>query len=252
MLLLMVTLPRSTPRDFGARGPGRLHAFYRLVAVLLLAVFPLTAMPAFAKPPKGQKRSKDGQIAVFTFVQGATVEVDGKPIGKTPLAGPVEMTPGPHTLRVFSRGYTEVVEEITVVAGETTEFEADLIAIAGIVRITANALGATVAIDGKAAGEVPFDEDVPAGRHELLIQAPGHKPFTQTVELEGGKAFDLAVTLEVAAAVAVEPIDDDPVYKKWWFWTIIGAVAVGGAVTGIVLGLPEDVTPASDDSLRLP
>jgi len=26
--------------------------------------------------------------------------------------------------------------------------------------------------------------------------------------------------------------DKTPVYKKWWFWTIIGAVVVGGAITG--------------------
>jgi hypothetical protein len=26
-----------------------------------------------------------------------------------------------------------------------------------------------------------------------------------------------------------------PVYKKWWFWTIIGAVVVGGVVTALVL-----------------
>jgi hypothetical protein len=27
-----------------------------------------------------------------------------------------------------------------------------------------------------------------------------------------------------------------PIYKKWWFWTIIGGVVVAGATTGIVLG----------------
>jgi hypothetical protein len=28
-----------------------------------------------------------------------------------------------------------------------------------------------------------------------------------------------------------------PVYKKWWLWTIVGAVVVGGAVTaGVLLG----------------
>jgi len=27
-----------------------------------------------------------------------------------------------------------------------------------------------------------------------------------------------------------------PIYAKWWFWTIIGAVVVGGVVTAVVLG----------------
>ena len=32
-----------------------------------------------------------------------------------------------------------------------------------------------------------------------------------------------------------EPQESPPVYKRWWFWTGIGAVVVGGAVTGILL-----------------
>ena len=31
-----------------------------------------------------------------------------------------------------------------------------------------------------------------------------------------------------------------PVYKKWWFWTIIGAVVVGGTVGAVVGTLPDD------------
>ena len=35
-----------------------------------------------------------------------------------------------------------------------------------------------------------------------------------------------------------------PVYKKWWFWTILGGVVVAGAVaTGLALGLPRSSTP---------
>jgi hypothetical protein len=26
-----------------------------------------------------------------------------------------------------------------------------------------------------------------------------------------------------------------PIYAKWWFWTIIGAVVVGGVVTAVAL-----------------
>jgi hypothetical protein len=33
-----------------------------------------------------------------------------------------------------------------------------------------------------------------------------------------------------------EPQPGDPVYKRWWFWTGIGAVVAGGVVTGILLG----------------
>lgn len=47
-----------------------------------------------------------------------------------------------------------------------------------------------------------------------------------------------------------------PVYKRWWFWTAI-AVAIGGATTGLVLGLrPADEEPVSGnvtpEQIRLP
>ena len=35
--------------------------------------------------------------------------------------------------------------------------------------------------------------------------------------------------------VAQQPPPSEPVYTKWWFWTIIGAVVVGGVVTAVAL-----------------
>ncbi len=235
---------------------ARPRFFSRLIACLTsLAVVgaALTPALAFAKPPKNKKQASTGQLAVFSFVQGASVEVDGKLVGKIPLTGTFELTPGEHSVRVFARGHTEVADQVTIVAGETAEFEADLIAVAGIVKIRTNIDGATVAVDGKIAGTAPFDADVPAGKRQILVQAPGHKAFTQTVELEGGKVFDLLVTLEPAAVAGAEIApDDDPIYKKWWFWTIIGAVVVGGTAAGVVLGMPEDTEASSDGRIQLP
>jgi hypothetical protein len=37
------------------------------------------------------------------------------------------------------------------------------------------------------------------------------------------------------SSTAPPPTKSTPVYKKWWFWTIIGAVAVGAGV-GIYFG----------------
>jgi hypothetical protein len=40
-----------------------------------------------------------------------------------------------------------------------------------------------------------------------------------------------------------------PVYKRWWFWTGVGAVVVGGAVTAFFLTRPKTVTPGSLDPI---
>ncbi len=37
--------------------------------------------------------------------------------------------------------------------------------------------------------------------------------------------------------------DDEPVYKKWWLWTIVGVAVVGGSVAAGILLAPADAAP---------
>jgi hypothetical protein len=46
----------------------------------------------------------------------------------------------------------------------------------------------------------------------------------------------------------VEPAPKSPIYKKWWFWTIVGAV-VAGAAAGTVVALQPGENPPVDGSL---
>ena len=40
---------------------------------------------------------------------------------------------------------------------------------------------------------------------------------------------------ELVTAPQPAPVSDSPVYARWWFWTGIGAVVVGGVVTAVLL-----------------
>ncbi len=50
----------------------------------------------------------------------------------------------------------------------------------------------------------------------------------------------------VAQPTQPQPESSGPVYTKWWFWTIVGAVVVGGVVTAVVLssGTSKPACPA--------
>ena len=59
---------------------------------------------------------------------------------------------------------------------------------------------------------------------------------------DSGDKDDTDDPVVVAIPPPSSPADPDrnkgktPVYKKWWFWTIIGAAVAGGAATGIYFG----------------
>lgn len=56
-----------------------------------------------------------GSVAILADIEGASVELDGKPVGKTPLKGPISnLEIGKHKLRVTAAGFSAFEEEITV------------------------------------------------------------------------------------------------------------------------------------------
>jgi hypothetical protein len=136
----------------------------------------------------------------------------------------------------------------------------------------------TITLDGSTVeGEMKVD----LGRHELSVQAPGYRPINRAVSVEGGgKTQTLELTLTpldldarsaqpIAAAgqeaspgaageaapgdaplappVAMPNDYGDPVsrsvFKKWWFWTIVGVVAVGGAAAAIAVTTKSGTEP---------
>jgi hypothetical protein len=89
----------------------------QLLVLLTLLALPGTTDAAKARPAR---------LVIDTPVDGATVEVDGKVVGKTPLT-PVAITPGKHTVRVKKPGYLEVVEVVDAHAGATVRVAAHLL-----------------------------------------------------------------------------------------------------------------------------
>ncbi len=69
-----------------------------------------------------------GTVAVSASVEGATVAVDGEVVGTTPLAVPVVLDPGPHTLVVQKDGYERLERPIDVTAGTKTALAVTLVA----------------------------------------------------------------------------------------------------------------------------
>lgn len=92
--------------------------------------------------------------------------------------------------------------DIDVLPGHVHQFKANLSQgeFMAFLRIAANVPGAYVFLDDKQKqrpvwGNTPHGELVPAGRHDLLIEAPGFQPLRTTVNVKHGEQRELEVTL---------------------------------------------------------
>lgn len=55
---------------------------------------------------------------------------------------------------------------------------------------------------------------------------------------------------ELVSSPQPAPVIDSPVYARWWFWTGVGAVVVGGVVTAVLLAAhSEQKSPACDQGV---
>lgn len=70
-------------------------------------------------------REKPAHVAL-NAPGGAKVDMDGRPMGDTPLSAPIETTPGVHLLSVMKNGHEAFVREIELGRGEDRRIDAPL------------------------------------------------------------------------------------------------------------------------------
>jgi hypothetical protein len=152
---------------------------------------------------------------------GATIEVDGELIGKTPLTSTLHLDLGRHTVRVEAVGFRPYVQAIEVpgavpvrvpvkLAPEFTPTE---------LSITVQPKNATIRIDGVVVGEGSFSGPIAPGVHDIRISASGRTSTERKLEVKKGQRQTLDVQLEKARS------------GKVWPWLVAGALVVAGGVT---------------------
>lgn len=85
----------------------------------------------------------------------------------------------------------------------------------------------------------------------LIEKPPEEKPLEPKPKLDPAQ---VTVQNPTPPGITPEPQKDvpasKPVYKKWWFWTIIGVVVVGAVAGGVAGGLAKKtIVPANDPIL---
>jgi hypothetical protein len=172
-----------------------------------------------------------GFLRVTSPVEGARIHVDDPPPfargtwGRAPHGDLLE--PGEHRVWIEASGYETLLRKVSVERGETVEVAAPLERVSyGFLLVDANADQVRVKVDGVAYGAYstlgdPLKIRLPAGPHQVELDASGRKTFTGDVIVPRGQE------IAVHGRLAFTPPRSNAVLS--------GTLAVGAAVGAVVL-----------------
>lgn len=177
----------------GTRARVTVRRIMRLVGSIAL-LFVLAA------PSVADAKSK--RLNIRTTPPGAEIYLDDvakKPIGVTPAR--VTIPFGFHEVILLLDGYETVRVKLNVDANtKTIDRTLARLARLKIAAASSASAGATVTVDGRDVGEVPYQGFMVPGRHQVTITKDGYAAFSDWVELRSGEVFGLSVNLQAAAS----------------------------------------------------
>jgi hypothetical protein len=137
-----------------------------------------------------------GKLSIVSDPAGAQVIMDGKSSGVTPLK--INSLPvGDYALTLKLAGSPDITDTLSVRAGillaKQYKFDLEL----GELAISTDPPGASVTIDGKAAGQItPFTfSKLKDGPHEIELELPGYLPWSGEGSVSKGQTTRLSIAL---------------------------------------------------------
>lgn len=182
-------------------------------------------------------RARVSALVLTANVSGARVVVGQRVVGTTPLSGPVRLNAGTVNVEVSADGYHPFKKRLELPAGGRVELSVDLHSksTSGVLEVSSPVAGAAVWIDGKRIGTVPAQTVLNAGTHQVLVKREGYEEATTSAVVRVGETSRLDVPLRSPPGIT----------SRWWFWTGIGAVVLGGTALTVALLTERDAESGS-------
>lgn len=150
-------------------------------------------------------------LAVQTQPQGASVFLNGRLAGKTPLRM-TGLSGGSYSLRIEKENYAPLTLPIVLGLGTTTIEKALPARGTGGIKIEIAPDGAEVLLDGELAGHTPLElSGVPVGSHDLTVRKTNFKSFSQRIDVQPNATlpFKGVVLEDMILAMLQSAIDND-------------------------------------------
>jgi len=148
---------------------------------------PVAARSRARAPEPQPSSSPTCYLNAMTSPVGATVLIDGKVSGQTPLRAKVAC--GHHSVRFEMRNFQAATRSVTARRGETEKVSAELSRPRAVLRVESTPSGATVLVNGSSVGVTPLTTTV-AGfvSSSVTLSKPGYKSITRQVSPTGSSA----------------------------------------------------------------
>jgi formylglycine-generating enzyme required for sulfatase activity len=149
--------------------------------------------------PEVRLEPADGRLAIRSRPTGASVLVDGRYVGQTPLE--VDIGPGKeHEIQLSKSGYEQASRRLNVASGEVKGLDLLLTAREGVIHFRVAPADAELFVNAAGRGKVPVELRLPAVEHDIEIRKEGFEPFRTRLLPRPGLPQELKVALQRAAS----------------------------------------------------
>jgi serine/threonine protein kinase len=154
----------------------------------------------FMEPaPDIQPESLSGSLVVKSTPVGATVFVDGKEKGVTPL-NLENVEKGLHIVKVTKHCFSVIEKKIDITASGETGIDVELESMCGSLVVKSTPVGATVFVDGKEKGVTPLSLDnVKKGDLTVKLIKKGFETESKIIRVKPSEQFNFFVKLRQPA-----------------------------------------------------
>ncbi len=149
--------------------------------------------------------AKTAPVTITVNEPGATIAIDDKVVGTSPLTGPVRVGAGPRRLRVTKDGFTPFEQGPNITAGTPVTLDVKLVSTAvkgKVVVKEKTGKPVRVIVDGVDMGDAPWTGELDPGQHDIGARAAGLAAMPQKVTVERGQTQEV----ELVASSSTAPV----------------------------------------------
>ena len=139
-------------------------------------------------------------------IETAVVSVDGKPLSAAALRRPIRLEPGIHVFTAHADKLADPPEKkLSILAGSPVDATFAIGAPAGpppgLLTVRPNVVDAVVEIDSAVVAVDAWPLRLPAGKHKLVVTAPGYSPLVTEVVVSSDASAEYPITMMRPGAV---------------------------------------------------